>query len=73
MFAHEGWKGGEGKYITDDAEVVFTLQDDGRWITEDCFGAGHPDDLADYPTLFYGYCVNYSTLDSSKPTYFKKK
>lgn len=73
IFAHEGFEGGAGKYITDEAEVVFTLQDDGRWITTDCFGAGHPDDLAEYPSLFYNYCVNYSTLDPTKPTYFVKK
>ena len=73
IFAHEGFEGGAGKYITDEAKVVFTLQDDGRWITTDCFGAGHPDDLAEYPSLFYNYCVNYSTLDPTKPTYFVKK
>ena len=73
VFAHEGFNGGEGKYITADTKVVFKLQEDGSWVTSDCFGAGHPDDLADYPELFYEYCVNYASYSSSYPTYFVKK
>lgn len=73
VFAHEGFNGGEGKYITADSKVVFKLQEDGSWVTSDCFGAGHPDDLADYPELFYNYCVNYSTYSPSYPTYFVKQ
>ncbi len=70
MFAHEGLG---GNYITKDTDVVFKLQDDGRWVTQDNFGIGHPDDLADYPDLFYEYCVNYSSYNANYPTYFKKK
>lgn len=70
MLGHEGL---DGVYTTDSFNVVFTLGEDGRWTTEQCFGTGHPDDLADYPDLFYDYCVNYSTFNSAYPTYFQKK
>ena len=69
MFAHEG---AGGVYLTDNVDIVFKLNDDGAWTTEQCFGAGHPDDLADYPDLFYEYCVNYSNFNSGYPTYLKK-
>lgn len=69
MFAHEGI---EGVYITDQTDVVFTLGDDGTWTTTQSFGAGHPDDIADYPDLFYYYCVNYADF-SQYPIVLKKK
>ena len=69
MFAHEGT---DGVYITDNVDVVFTLGEDGRWTTTQSFGAGHPDDIADYPDLFYYYCVNYADFNSNYPIYFKK-
>ena len=69
-FGHEGFG---GNYILDAATVTFTLQDDGKWVTKDNFGFGHPEDAVDYPDLFYPYSVNYSTYNANYPTYFEKK
>ena len=69
MFAHEGT---DGVYITDNVNVVFTQNADGSWTTNQSFGAGHPDDIADYPDLFYYYCVNYADFNSNYPIVLKK-
>lgn len=70
-FGHTGFG---GVYVTDDVEVVFTLDEaSGMWITADSFGISHPSDLADYPDLFLPYSVNYSNFNSNYPTYFQKK
>ena len=68
-YGHEGLG---GDYILDECTVTFKLQDDGRWITTDNFGFSHPEDVVDYPDLFYPYCVNYSSYSANAPTYFKK-
>ena len=68
-YGHEGLG---GNYILDEFTVTFQLQDDGRWITKDNFGFSHPDDVVDYPDLFYPYCVNYSSFNANYPTYFQK-
>ena len=73
VYAHEGWLGGAGKYITDESQVVFTLDEDsGWWITTDPFGVSHPDDLPDYPELFAAGAVNYANFNENYPTYFVK-
>lgn len=70
-FGHTGFG---GVYVTEDVEVVFTLDEaSGMWITADSFGISHPSDLADYPDLFLPYSVNYSNFNSNYPTYFQKK
>jgi hypothetical protein len=73
MMAHEGYGGGAGVYITDGTNIVFTQGADGTWSTTQSFGAGHPDDLADYPELFYNYCVNYADVSATAPICFVKK
>lgn len=70
-FGHTGFG---GVYVTDEVEVVFTLDEaSGMWITADSFGISHPSDLAKYPDLFYYYAVNYSNFNPNYPTYFQKK
>ena len=64
--------GAGGEYITDPGKVTFTLDNSGRWVTADSFGVSHPDDLPDYPSMFYEYTVVYSNLSASYPTYFVK-
>lgn len=69
-FGHTGFG---GVYVTEDVEVVFTLDEaSGMWITPDSFGISHPSDLAEYPDLFLPYSVNYSNFNSNYPTYFQK-
>ena len=66
--------GASGEYITDPAVVTFTYDEEtGAWITSDSYGFSHPDDLVDYPDLFYSYCVIFSDFNPKYPTYFKKK
>lgn len=70
-FGHTGYG---GVYVTDEVEVVFTLDEaSGMWITPDSFGISHPSDLKEYPDLFLPYSVNYSNFNSNYPTYFQKK
>jgi len=70
-FGHTGYG---GVYVTEDVEVVFTLDEaSGMWITPDSFGISHPSDVASYPDLFYYYAVNYSNFNPNYPTYFQKK
>lgn len=69
-FGHTGFG---GVYVTDEVEVVFTLDEaSGMWITPDSFGISHPSDLKEYPDLFLPYSVNYSNFNSNYPTYFQK-
>lgn len=71
FYSHGGFN---GAYITDPAVVTFTLDEaTGRWTTTDSFGFSHPDDVVDYPVLFYDYAVIFSDASPSLPTYFKKK
>ena len=73
MMAHEGYGGGAGVYITDGTNIVFTQGADGTWSTTQSFGAGHPDDLAEWPKLFTDYCVNYADVSAANPICFVKK
>ena len=65
--------GGAGVYITDGTNIVFTQGADGTWSTTQSFGAGHPDDLAEWPKLFTDYCVNYADVSAANPICFVKK
>ena len=72
FYKHEGYTGGIGNYITDPAEVVFTLAEDGAYYTSDSFGFSIPSDLADYPDMFYYYAIVMSNFSPNYPTSFKK-
>ena len=72
FYAHEGFAGGIGNYITDPAQVVFTLGEDGAYYTTDSFGFSIPSDLADYPDMFYYYAIVMSNYNANYPTYFVK-
>lgn len=73
-FTFYGHGGADGEYSTDAGVVTFTLDEaSGRWTTTDSFGFSHPDDLVDYPDLFYDYCVLFSDFNPNYPTYFVKK
>lgn len=65
--------GAGGQYITDAGSVTFKQDAAGRWVTTDSYGVSHPDDIPDYPAMFYEYTVVYSNLSASYPTYFVKK
>ena len=78
IYAHEGFKldadgNLAGLYILADKDIVFTLGEDGSWTTKDSVGLSHPDDVKEYPDLFYYYAVNYSNYNANYPTVFKKK
>lgn len=56
-------------FSTAESEIVFTLQEDGSYKTEDDFGLNVPGMTGDW--FYYGLNA-FATYDPSKPTYFKK-
>lgn len=68
IYAHEGIKGG---YITEGTNVVFTLNEDGQWVTPTDFGLSDANEVDKYSVL-YAYCVNFSSFNTKYPTYFTK-
>lgn len=68
IYAHEGTEGG---YITAGTNVVFTLNEDGQWVTPTDFGLTDADVVDQYSVL-YAYCVNFSSFNAKYPTYFTK-
>lgn len=68
IYAHEGTEGG---YITEGTNVVFTLNEDGQWVTPTDFGLTDADVVDQYSVL-YAYCVNFSSFNAKYPTYFTK-
>lgn len=63
------WKCDQLSFSTEEGEIVFTLDDQGRYVTTDDFGLNTEAYIDD---LFYYGMNALSSLDPSKPTYFKK-
>lgn len=70
LYAHSGV---DGEYDTEAGVITFTLLEDGSWVTQDSYGFSTPSDVAEYPDLFYYYCVVYSNFNTKYPTTFTKK
>lgn len=71
FYGHEGMSG-NNEYIQKAGTVTFTLQEDGRWLTEDSYGFSTPSDIKDYPDEFGYYSVVFSNYPGY-PTFFVKK
>lgn len=68
IYAHEGINGG---YITEGTNVVFTLNEDGQWVTPTDFGLSEAGVVDEY-SVIYAYSVNFSSFNAKYPTYFTK-